>query len=547
MTNSQNLLAEYRQTGSDAAFRELVSRYVDLVYSTALRLVDGDAHRAQDVAQTVFVNLSHKAQTLPADVSLGGWLHRDTCLAAGHVMRGERRRQSRERQAAEMNALQNHADADYSLVTPLLDEAINELGEADRTAILLRFFEQHDFRAVGQALGSNEDAARMRVNRALEKLEQFLKRRGVTTTAASLGLVLTTNAVQAAPVGLAVTISTAAALAGTTLATATTATAIKTIAMTTLQKTVITATLAIVAGVGIYEARQAAQLREQNQTLQQERAPLVKENQKLRNEREETTRQLAALREDIERLNRNSTDLLKLRGEVGVLRRDSRNSKQIEDDPVVKKAREWKANEAKLRDLFDQRPDQRIPEMQFLADEQWLSVAQNADLDSTRGVRVAMGRLRDVAIINFALPLRRALTTYMNSNNNHMPDTPAQLAGYFRPTVQDVDAMLLRYEMLDKETQSKDGYKGASIIQKAIIDKAVDTALILGVGTMGHAPKPGQGHAPVNVPREVTTVLNAYMDANNHKQPLELDELKPYASTPEQKAALDKFIKATSE
>src|SRR5665811_2328496 len=99
------------------------------------------------------------------------WLHRDTCLVAGHTLRGERRRQARERQAVEMNALQNHSEADYSLVAPLLDEAINELSEADRTAILLRFFEQQDFRAVGRALGSNEDAARMRVTRALEKLE----------------------------------------------------------------------------------------------------------------------------------------------------------------------------------------------------------------------------------------------------------------------------------------------------------------------------------------------------------------------------------------
>src|ERR1017187_4981658 len=216
MTDSQQLLAEYRQNGSDAAFRELVTRYVDLVYSTALRLVEGDTHRAEDVAQTVFVDLARKARTLPHEVRLGGWLHRDACLVAGHTMRGERRRQSRERQAVEMNVLENHSEADFSQVAPLLDEAINELGEADRTAILLRFFEQQDFRAVGQALGSNEDAARMRVTRALEKLEDLLKRRGVTTSAASLGVVLTVNAVQAAPVGLAVTISTAAALAGTT-------------------------------------------------------------------------------------------------------------------------------------------------------------------------------------------------------------------------------------------------------------------------------------------------------------------------------------------
>ncbi len=359
MTDSQNLLAEFRQTGSDAAFRELVTRYVDLVYSTALRLVDGDAHRAQDVAQTVFVNLSHKARTLPADVSLGGWLHRDTCLTAGHVMRGERRRQSRERQAAEMNALQNHSQADYSLVAPLLDEAINELGEADRTAILLRFFEQHDFRAVGRELGSNEDAARMRVNRALEKLEEFLKRRGITTTAASLGVVLTANAVQAAPVGLAITISTAAALAGTTLATATTATAIKTIAMTTLQKTVITATLAVVAGVGIYEACQNSQLREQVQTLQQQQGPLAEQIQQLLRSHDEATNRLAALHADNERLNRNTDEMLRLRGEVALLKRELSDAartmvRPTEQVSATRPRSTWKLREPrKLTDFQD--------------------------------------------------------------------------------------------------------------------------------------------------------------------------------------------------
>ena len=213
MTDSQSLLAEYTRSGSDAAFGELVTRYVDLVYSTALRLVEGDTHRAEGVAQTVFVDLARIARTLPKDVSLGGWLHRDTCFVAAHTMRGERRRQSRERQAVEMNALQNNSEADFSLVAPILDEAINELGEADRTAILLRFFEQRDFRSVGQALGSNEDAARMRVTRALEKLESLLKSRGVTASSVTLAVVLGANAVQAAPVGLAVTISSAVALA----------------------------------------------------------------------------------------------------------------------------------------------------------------------------------------------------------------------------------------------------------------------------------------------------------------------------------------------
>src|SRR5262245_15669739 len=122
MTDNQQLLAEYARSGSDTAFRELVTRYVDLVYSTAVRLVGGDTHLAKDVAQTVFLNLSNKAKTLPADVMLGGWLHRDTCFMAAKLMRTERRRQSRERQAVEMNALQSDPGADFTLVAPLLDD-----------------------------------------------------------------------------------------------------------------------------------------------------------------------------------------------------------------------------------------------------------------------------------------------------------------------------------------------------------------------------------------------------------------------------------------
>src|SRR5216117_2108116 len=107
MTDSQKLLAEYVQTGSEAAFRELVTRHVNLVYSAALRLVGGDTHRAEDVAQTVFVDLAGRARTLSPDVVLGGWLHRHTCFVAAKAMRGERRRRLRERRAVEMSSQQD--------------------------------------------------------------------------------------------------------------------------------------------------------------------------------------------------------------------------------------------------------------------------------------------------------------------------------------------------------------------------------------------------------------------------------------------------------
>jgi len=234
MTDSHTLLALYVRTGSESAFRELVSRYLDLVYSSAFRLVGGDAESAQDVAQTVFLALADKARTLPQDVMLGGWLHEHTRFVARKLMRTERRRQLRERQVAEMNAIEDHSESNLAQVAPVLDEAIGQLDAEDRTAILLRFFERKDFRSVGEALGSSEDAARKRVDRALEKLHVLLKHRGATLSAAALGTALATEVVTAAPAGLAASVA-EAALASAAAGGGTTLTFLRTMTMTKLK------------------------------------------------------------------------------------------------------------------------------------------------------------------------------------------------------------------------------------------------------------------------------------------------------------------------
>ncbi|MGA2138949.1 MAG: sigma-70 family RNA polymerase sigma factor [Verrucomicrobiia bacterium] len=281
MTDSQRLLADYVTNGSEQAFRELVTRYLDLVYSTAIRLVGGDAHRAEDVAQTVFVDLARKARTLPSDVMLGGWLHQDTCFVASKIMRGERRRQFRERQAVEMNALQDHSEANLAQVAPILDEAINQLGAEDRTAILLRFFEQRNLRSIGEALGSTEDAAQKRLTRALEELRVLLKHRGVALSAAALGTALASEAVSAAPVGLAVTVS-SVALASAAAGTGTTFTFLKAMTMTKLQAGIIGAIIvASVLTPLLIEQQAQVKLREENQSLRQQIAQLKADNKSL--------------------------------------------------------------------------------------------------------------------------------------------------------------------------------------------------------------------------------------------------------------------------
>jgi RNA polymerase sigma factor (sigma-70 family) len=206
-TDTQDLLAEFVKSGSERAFRELVSRYVDLVYSTALRLVDGDTHRAEDVAQIVFADLARMASRLSASSTLGGWLHRHTCFVARTVMRGERRRQARERQAVEMKALNDQVDHMLAQISPVLDEAIQELGPDDRDAILLRFFERRNLRSVGEALGVNENVAQKRVSRAVQELGMLLQRHGVSLSAAALASGLAVGAVKAAPAGLGLSIA----------------------------------------------------------------------------------------------------------------------------------------------------------------------------------------------------------------------------------------------------------------------------------------------------------------------------------------------------
>jgi len=328
------LLASYTHDRAEDAFAELVRRHVDLVHSAALRQVRSP-QLAEEVAQSVFTDLARNAHRLisgrdassprgggdaPSLGSLTPWLYQDTRRTAIDVVRRESRRQLREQIATEMNAM-NASAADWTHIEPLLDEAVSALDETDRAAVLLRYFENKSLREVGATLGTSDDGAQKRVSRAIERLRDFFAKRGITVGTSGLVAVISANAVQAAPVGLALTISTAAALAGTTVATTTTATAVETIAMTTLQKTLVAATITAAVGTGLYEAHLVSKLQTHVEALQQQQAPLMEQIQQLQIERDETSRQLAYVRDENERLNRNTGELLRLRGEVSLLRR----------------------------------------------------------------------------------------------------------------------------------------------------------------------------------------------------------------------------------
>ena len=211
------LLRAYVDEGSETAFAELVRRHVGMVHASALRQT-GRLDLAEDVVQAVFILLARKAETFDPGVLLGGWLFRSVRFAANDLLKAERRRQFRETVAytmkdqedktAEVAGVVGKPDADlWTQVAPELDGCLAQLGETDRMAILLRFFEEKSFPEVGEALRLSEEAARKRVTRALDKLQALLQRRGLTASALGLGTLLSANAAgtvsaTAVPMGL---------------------------------------------------------------------------------------------------------------------------------------------------------------------------------------------------------------------------------------------------------------------------------------------------------------------------------------------------------
>jgi RNA polymerase sigma factor (sigma-70 family) len=214
--DDMQLLREYATRDSQEAFATLVNRHINLVYATALRCV-GEANKAQDVTQSVFIILAQKASRLRRETVLSGWLYQTTRFASITLLRGEARRQRHEQEALmQLRTDGVHTQPEWEKLGPLLDEAMAGLGASDRNAIVLRFLEGREFTEVAAGLKVNEIAARKRVGRAIARLRKFFLKRGVAISVGTLTGTLGAHAVQAAPSGLASSIAAAAASKGAT-------------------------------------------------------------------------------------------------------------------------------------------------------------------------------------------------------------------------------------------------------------------------------------------------------------------------------------------
>ena len=353
MLDDATLLRRYARDRSEPDFAEIVRRHLNLVYSAALRQVNGDSHLAQDIAQLVFTDLARKAADLANHRALVGWLFLSTRYAAAKLIRGERRRQAREQEAQLMQELSPPdpaATLDWAKVGPVIDDALSELSEIDREAILLRYLQGCDFGQVGAKLSLSDNAARMRVDRAVDKLRAQLARRGVTSTAGALALALTGHAVVAAPAGLA------ASVTGTALAGVAASGTVATLTFMSLSKLKIgIAAEVVVAGTASYVVQEKT-----NATLRKELAdvsPSAEELIRLR----DTNRQLAESTREAMALRVTDQELARLRTEAGMVQQRIQATPVAATTPAPASAR-IPGNEFSVKEL-DQLPKLNHPHM----------------------------------------------------------------------------------------------------------------------------------------------------------------------------------------
>lgn len=255
-TTDTALLRQYSGSGAEDAFEELVRRRLPMVYATILRRLGPDPSAAEDVAQSVFIEMARQARNLANHPALAGWLHTTASRMAMDHSRRQLRRQLREQTLMQPEAASPTTDVEWGKLKPVLDDALLQLPEADRHAVILRFLDQRDFNSIGAELGLSPDAARMRVSRSLEKLRSSLAARGILAGGVMLETLLDQRATVAVPTGLAATIRAAVGRLPT-------ATVSSPAAAWTTRKLVLAAVVGLVGGggtlmVGLHHHRQQA-------------------------------------------------------------------------------------------------------------------------------------------------------------------------------------------------------------------------------------------------------------------------------------------------
>jgi RNA polymerase sigma factor (sigma-70 family) len=409
-----DLLKLYARHASQEAFATLVARYLGLVYASAIRQVRSP-DLARDVAQEVFIQLARDAGMLRPDCVLPAWLHTATRRRAIDLIRSETRRKRREEIACTTTldpVARRTKDMDDD-TSQRLDEALARLPATDREALILRFFTDLSLREVGQRLGLSEDAAQKRLERALERLRRRLRFGGVDGGILSMGAWLSAQAAPLAPAGLASSIASTALCANSALATGALA---STLLMTTTQKIVVSTSLALAAGLGVFQHHHAQELRHQLDELTRSRT-------------EETrawSARVAALETDNDRLRAEG-----IRSKPAELR----EIKPEKIDPAIAALADWIERLQNLKAHFAGHVALSMPEMRLLRDEDWLDAAKQP-LATEHDYEKALAHLRNTVKNRFINLTGDALRAFAKENGDAFPTDLRQLLPYLKKPLE---------------------------------------------------------------------------------------------------------------
>ncbi len=488
--NDRELLQRFTE-GDQESFSRLVKRHVDLVYSVARR----QARRhdlAQDVVQAVFLDLARHAGKLRTHPQLSAWLHVVTRRKAIDTVRREVRRAKWERLASEDDALKPENDR-WSEIEPLLDEAVAALPSAERRALLLRYFEKKSLQEVGSALAISDDAAQKRVGRAIDRLRSWFSTKGVAATAAGVASGLSAHAVQAAPAAMSDQVSAAIMALGPFEASATTS---------TLAKKIVTAVLlATSAAVLVLENQLLAGARLRSQQAGKENALMVSELQAI----PRSPQQPAAV---------------------------PPTSSPEAEDPLFASLRLLFVRMEKLKDAFDQMPEQRIPEMAFLRESDWLEVVRQSKLDDVSSFQRALASVRTTAKSRALSRIMAAYRLYTEKTGGVAPADIKQLASRFKPPL-DLD-LLQRYELVAEGRLDALPRRSVLLREKRsmLVDPEFDS--LWEMTAEGGEAMPARDNAPRPFPDGYQDVLNAAARAHfaQKGRPGTLNEYLPYVPDP---------------
>lgn len=513
-TVEAELLQDYVASGSQGAFSGIVSRHVDLVFSAAQRQVRSP-QLAEEITQNVFVALARHAHRLKPGTPLVAWLYLVTRRACIDALRAEARRKAREKTAMELSDM-NSRSSDWSGIEPFLDAAMETLGERDRTAILLRYFEDKNLREVGAVLGMSDDAAQKRVSRALEQLRAFFSRQGVTIGAGSIATMLSTQAVHAAPIGLGLSISGTATLSGAVAA----GSAANLFVMTTLQKILLTTTV-IGLGLAVYEHRMISRQEEKLTVAERELAQAHAQMRQLRDERDAASARWTAMQSEIDAASAS-------------LAREQRTgpaaspAAEAEMKAVLDRVEVLKRRMAEV-------PGSRARAAGVLKKEDWIKVVLDNQLQTETEVRKAVSRIEDEVKLAWANSVQAALSGFIKAHGGLLPTDSGQLAP-FLPAGTD-PSLLHRFKML-RSGHVGDGQGDAWLMADiGTVDDDTESLLMLGRGNMIY----GDGASGIH--RTVARAYAEFVRSHPGQYPTEAIQLQPYLRQPVDPRQLHDFWK----